>query len=525
MKKLLILLALLIAAPAQASLYDYYREQGLKLPSLTERRVIAAGQGIRGYTGTLGQNVALEGLLRQTGVVSDILGATPAEPTSVNQGYNPISSYTSRTTQYVSATATTIPVVSTKDLSGKQIVLANISASTTVKVYLNFEPGTSKEEPFMCTGLTATSWTNCTRGLPFQSGSEITSTTISTSHNAGATVIITNIGQFYNQFVSVDGSQTIWGQKTFTLLPYSSTSTPTDDRQLITLYQFSQATSTGGINGTTTVKGVFQAATDAQLQAGTVFGSTGAALAATSQSHNQTSTANKVPVGNGAGKLVQSWLDLTQGFTFSGGVTSTGLFVVTATSTFATSTFTSTTISSQLNLAGKNANTLVNGSNAEALHYHPTLVLASTTARTVAMNIGATDFEYLFPGVGTWTAGTNDVYHIRAAVINGCQSGAASTTLVIGIGTSSSTIAQSQTQQNEIFFDVDYVNRNSVSSQAYWSQTSSAAVTTLLGPATFGTTALNITSGFNIAFRGKCASSPSDSLQIDFLTVERLRSN
>lgn len=238
-KYLLLLLVLFVATPASASLYSYYQEQGLALPSISERRSVALDNGFGEYSGTRLQNITLEDILRgRTVSIQPTLGATPNESTSTNQGYNPVTGYQSRTTQYVSASATTIPVVSTKDLSQKQIVLANISSAAVVKVYLNFEPGTSKEEPFMCTGITATSWTGCTRGLPFQSGSEVTSSTVATAHNAGAAVIITNIGQFYNQYVSIDGNQTINNVKNFTRFPTFNTSTqiPTSSGQFATKY-------------------------------------------------------------------------------------------------------------------------------------------------------------------------------------------------------------------------------------------------------------------------------------------------
>lgn len=130
-------------------------------------------------------------------------------------GYTPVTDYSSRTTQYISATATTIPVASTKDSAGNQIVLSNISTSGTVKVYLNIEPGGTNVEPVICTGLTTTSWTNCSRGIAFQGSSEVASSSLAKPHNAGSKIIITNIGQFYNQYVSVDGNQQVNDLKTF----------------------------------------------------------------------------------------------------------------------------------------------------------------------------------------------------------------------------------------------------------------------------------------------------------------------
>lgn len=68
--------------------------------------------------------------------------------------YTPVTAYQSRTTSFISTSATTIPVASTKDKSGNQIVLSSISSSSTVRVYLSVDTGTSKEEIVACTGIT-----------------------------------------------------------------------------------------------------------------------------------------------------------------------------------------------------------------------------------------------------------------------------------------------------------------------------------------------------------------------------------
>src|ERR1035437_1083695 len=157
------------------------------------------------------------------------LGATPQDLTQ-NQSYNPVTGYHTLITQYVTSSANIINVASTKDLAGNAIVLSNISSSTTVKVYLTLESGVPfKQESIVCTGVTASSWTGCTRGLPFQSGSEVASTTLSLTHNVGATVIISNVSQFYNQFVSIYGTQTINGGKTFTSSTFTTLNVTTSN--------------------------------------------------------------------------------------------------------------------------------------------------------------------------------------------------------------------------------------------------------------------------------------------------------
>lgn len=153
-------------------------------------------------------------------------------------GYTPVTAYQSRTTQYINASASTIPVASTKDKAGNQIDLANISSSSTVRVYMNIEGGRAREELIYCTGVTATTWTGCVRGLAFQGGDLAASSTLATAHNAGSSIIITNVGQFYGEYVSLDGAQNIYGVKTFYSFPVKTDATtlPTADGQLATKY-------------------------------------------------------------------------------------------------------------------------------------------------------------------------------------------------------------------------------------------------------------------------------------------------
>ena len=75
-----LLLFLLLAGTAQASLYSYYQEQGQKLPSIAQRVVLASSYGISGYRGTAAQNTALEAYLRGS-QVNLLGGSTSTVPT------------------------------------------------------------------------------------------------------------------------------------------------------------------------------------------------------------------------------------------------------------------------------------------------------------------------------------------------------------------------------------------------------------------------------------------------------------
>lgn len=226
-KKLLAVLGLVsILAPLNANAITYTIRPGDTLSKIASA-----------YGTTVGELAAANGIADPDLIYSgDVL--TVGEEQFMGAGYNPVTGYQSRTTQYISTSASTIPVASTADKAGNQIVLSEISPTSTVKVYMNLEAGTTREEAIYCTGVTVSSWTGCVRGLSFQGGSETASTTLAKAHNAGSSIIITNIGQFYNQYVAVDGAQDVWGVKTFQSLPKGATVTtvPTTADQLATKY-------------------------------------------------------------------------------------------------------------------------------------------------------------------------------------------------------------------------------------------------------------------------------------------------
>lgn len=150
-------------------------------------------------------------------------------------GYAPVTGYSTMTTARISASDTTIPVAKVTDQAGNYIVPSNITASSTVNMYFNLEAGTSREEPVVCTSISGLTLTGCTRGISFQGSSLTGSSTIAQIHNAGSSVIMTNLGVFYaNEFVSTAGSQTIFDTKTFNTFPAvtSTTAIPVTGDQL-----------------------------------------------------------------------------------------------------------------------------------------------------------------------------------------------------------------------------------------------------------------------------------------------------
>lgn len=154
--------------------------------------------------------------------------------------------------------------------------------------YVTFESGnTKKQEIASCTtvvqnGNGTASLSGCLRGLlPFNN--YVASTTYAFPHGGGTSVIFSDPPQLFNEYAARGNNEQISGQWGFAQLPTSTTSTPTMPNQLVTVYQLTQATTTGGINASETVKGVSELATGAEGAAGTSLGSTGGPFNAASE--------------------------------------------------------------------------------------------------------------------------------------------------------------------------------------------------------------------------------------------------
>lgn len=263
----------------------------------------------------LNPDLILVGEQLEVGGQDEVFGAA--------SGYTPVTGYESRLTNYVTAAATTIPVASTKDISGQQISLSQISSSSTVYGYFTIEPNTSRQESVACSGVTATQWTNCIRGLPIQGGSMTASTTLAFAHNASSKIVMTNIGQFYNNFLSIDGgTQTVYGDKTFNSNDFQigDNTTGTGKRVIFrvgkTNNPYLKFVGPSGSNSTSTLYYSIDGISDFQLNAsGTTYGvQSGGGISLTNgllsikTSDPQTWTGawtlnNQVTVGAGVGAL------------------------------------------------------------------------------------------------------------------------------------------------------------------------------------------------------------------------------
>lgn len=212
------------------------------------------------------------------------------------------------------------------------------STLTTAKIgdfaVFTINPGAANEEKISVSavsvsGTTAT-WTIINRGLSFTENVAITAN--KKQHAIGETVIISNDDHYINQqYVNVDDAQTISGIKTFSASPLAPT--PTTDSQVAIKSYVDGVALVSAPDANETTKGVIELSTAAEAAAGTSLGSTGARLVlpgslATSTPNASTATGNIVA---SLGRYIkQTWLDLSEAFSFSGGLTSTATTTIAA---------------------------------------------------------------------------------------------------------------------------------------------------------------------------------------------------
>lgn len=207
----------------------------------------------------------------------------------------------------VSASATSIALSTLATPDGVAITMADFGNDVG---YATLEPGTAREESISFTGITSTTLTGVSRGLRFVSPFDVVAGN-KKAHAGGTILVFSNTSAFYSRFVDDFNAQTIAGIKTFSSIPVLPASDPTTDNQAarkayvdlkiplsyldtdVTLaansdtkiatqkavktYVDNVAVS-GAPNASTTVKGIVEEATQAEVDAGTATGATGARL-------------------------------------------------------------------------------------------------------------------------------------------------------------------------------------------------------------------------------------------------------
>jgi hypothetical protein len=174
---------------------------------------------------------------------------------------------------------TTIVLSSFKDINGVQLTMANFGQIG----YGVLEPNNNtQEEQISFTGLTAnTNGTTTLSGVKtvlFKSPYTETSG-LSKSHPGGTKFIITNSAAYYNKFAIKANTESITGIWTFaTGATPIIIDQPSSDTQVANKYYVDHTAVSGAANASTTVKGIVEEATAAEITAATQAGGTGAEL-------------------------------------------------------------------------------------------------------------------------------------------------------------------------------------------------------------------------------------------------------
>lgn len=209
MKKYLLIALFLLGSLAgiskveAKSLYDCYQSKGLKWTSVLGRAGTAAEHAVWKYRGTAEQNKLLSSRLCPVSSEGEEL-----------LGFSVISGYEKNLRVSMDTTQTFVPVTSIVLKDGTTIVTSTFGGV----IFLTIEPGTTREELVLCTGINSTpNFTPCTRGLAFSGTSTASVSTNRKTHNAGSKVVASNAHYVYEQFVDTNNkSQTIQGDKTAT---------------------------------------------------------------------------------------------------------------------------------------------------------------------------------------------------------------------------------------------------------------------------------------------------------------------
>lgn len=179
----------------------------------------------------------------------------------------------------------------------------------------------SAQAEYVCGTVSGTTVSSLTRGIDDVTGTT-TNATLKFSHRRGASVQITDFPVIQIIRAQLNGEDTIPNLLTYAttvnIVPGSPTST------VATKYYVDNTAVAGASNADTSTKGIVEIATAAETAASTATGGTGALLALPASLATSTPTASCTTaciVAAVSGKIAQSFIDLTQAFSFTGDVT------------------------------------------------------------------------------------------------------------------------------------------------------------------------------------------------------------
>ena len=212
---------------------------------------------------------------------------------------------------------TSLVLSTMKDIDGTQLAMANFGD----KGFLTLDPGAgTSEEQVSFSGITANAngTTTLTGVKTVLCLSPYTETSgIAKSHSGGSTVVAAITSGLLNQFSNKGNTETITGTWTFpngatTPLLGTSYVAPTISWQVASKGYVDSVAIAGAPDANTTVKGIVEIATGAELAAGTGTGGTGAAVVPAGSSFTNTSAGagdvNKVAVLDAAGQFAVGFI-------------------------------------------------------------------------------------------------------------------------------------------------------------------------------------------------------------------------
>lgn len=234
----------------------------------------------------------------------------------------PVSASTSVIPQTAAFFETYLTAPITSSATSFTIASNSVSGISIANGFYGFilDQGTASQEVVECT-LTGTAASGCTRGIQPQNPNA-TSSVLMKAHGRAADVKITDYPFIGHIGRILTGTDTIPAP-----IAYDSTvSTSTiqsSAKNLVDVSTLQGVVAAGSVNASASQNGISQLATATQCRAGTATGSTGALLICPNSLFNSTQSATTiVPVTGTNGKLAQGFQDLTAGWTYSGGLTS-----------------------------------------------------------------------------------------------------------------------------------------------------------------------------------------------------------
>jgi hypothetical protein len=204
--------------------------------------------------------------------------------------YSPFGAQTYFLGSSISSTATTVLLSSfLEPVTGTPYTMALLNTDI---AYGTIAPRTASAEFISFTGITQNSngtatLTGVVRGLAKKSPFT-TDSAYKLPHSGQSQFIISDAPQVFNKYVTLENTETITGKKTFPAggnanAPVSGTvyAAPTADLEYASKKYVDDIAIAGAPDATTTVKGIVEIATQAEVDAGTATGGTGASIVPT----------------------------------------------------------------------------------------------------------------------------------------------------------------------------------------------------------------------------------------------------